>query len=77
MRAKFQPAGSHGAVLTAGRIRTDGAGLHIGGAVKGRFNAVSLGFSEHLGRSFTDGHITGVNQLQGIRFFGFHFVLPS
>ena len=72
-----QSAWTHCTVLAAGRIRTYGAGFHICGAVKGRFNAVSLGFSKHLGCSFTDGHITGVNMLQGIRFFGFHFVLPS
>jgi hypothetical protein len=49
-----QAAGSHGAVLAAGRVRTDGAGFHVCGTVKGCLNAVPLSFSKHLGRGITD-----------------------
>ena len=72
-----QPAGPHGAVLAAGRIRADGAGLHVCCAVKGGFNAVPLGLSQHLGRGFTDGHCLDIEGLISVRVFMSFSMLSS
>ncbi len=61
--ARVQAAGAHEAVLAAGRLRANGAGLHAVGALEGGFDAVAPGFREHLGRGVTDGEIPGVRHL--------------
>jgi hypothetical protein len=58
-----QAAGPHRAVLAAGRIRTDGAGLHVDGPVKGGFHAVTLGFFKHLDRSVAGRQVPEVDLL--------------
>jgi len=58
-------------VLAAGRIGPDGAGLHIGRAVKRGFDTVFTGLDEHLGGSITDGYGIDINLL----FFGDYFFL--
>ena len=57
----IQPAGSHGAVLAAGRIGADGAGFHVDGPVKGGLDAVTLGFFKHLDRGITGGQVPEVD----------------
>ena len=72
-RFGVQPTGSHGAMLAAGGIRPDGAGFHVGCAVKGGFNAVAFGLLEHLSGGFANGHVFGDNLLLGDGCLLFHF----
>jgi hypothetical protein len=57
-------------VFAAGRIFSDGAGLHTGRPVKSGFNTVSTGFSKHLGGCITAGYRVNIDLL----FFGDNFV---
>jgi hypothetical protein len=62
-------------VLAAGRISSYGTGFHIGGPIKGGFDPVFAGFSQHLSCCITDGEIIdGDLFLGGDNFFGDNFL---
>jgi hypothetical protein len=62
-------------VLAAGRIGPDGTGFHVGGPIKGGFDAVSAGFSQHLSRCITDGKVFDIDLFFGRdRFLGGNFL---
>ena len=58
-----QAAGAHGAVLAAGRVRADGAGLHVDGPVKSGLDAVALGLFKHLDRGVAGRQVPEVDLL--------------
>ncbi len=81
--AGVQAAGTHEAVLAAGRLGADRAGLHAHGALEGGFDPVFAGFDQHLGRRIAGGQFTGFGHLLVLFlgdefFFVFHLKgLPS
>jgi len=58
-------------VLAAGRIRSDGAGFHVGCPIKGKLDTVFAGLCKHSGGGLTGGEFSGVElfQFKNLLFF--------
>ena len=71
-----EPARSHETVFTAGRIGTDGAGLHVGRPVKVGLDTVATSFLQHLTCGLTCAEVFNFNLFFGWYSFLFDHV-PS